>query len=93
MVKIASDEKKTLDEVDLASMETDWINSLMIKDRERNLVLKIKEALERIANGNFGKCVSCGEEILEKRLLARPVTTHCLDCKQIREDRERARHQ
>ena len=86
---ILSDEKKTLDEVDLASIETDWINSIRIKDRERNLIFKIQAALKRVTEGTFGICLGCGDEILEKRLLARPVTTHCIDCKQIREDKEK----
>ncbi|MBI2026510.1 MAG: TraR/DksA C4-type zinc finger protein [Deltaproteobacteria bacterium] len=86
---ILSDEKKTLDEVDLASIETDWINSIRIKDREKNLILKIQQALKRVTEGTFGICLGCGDDICEKRLLARPVTTHCIDCKQLREDRER----
>src|SRR3990167_780327 len=67
---ILSDEKKTLDEVDLASIESDWINSLKIKDRERNLIFKIRDSLRRIDEGSFGTCTGCGEEIDEKRLLA-----------------------
>ena len=85
---ILSDEKGKLDNVDLASLEIDWINSLRIKDRERNLMLKIKQALTRIEKGSFGICDSCGEEINEKRLLARPVTTHCVECKEIAEENE-----
>ncbi|MBI2608807.1 MAG: TraR/DksA C4-type zinc finger protein [Deltaproteobacteria bacterium] len=85
---ILSDEKGKLDNVDLASIEIDWINSLRIKDRERNLMLKIKQALRRIDDGSFGVCDSCGEEINEKRLLARPVTTHCVECKEIAEETE-----
>jgi len=53
--------------------------------------LKIEEALERIENGTFGICDSCGEEIGEERLKARPVTTHCIDCKKKEEAIERAR--
>ncbi len=86
---ILSDEKKTLDEVDLASIESDWINSLKIKDRERNLIVKIRQALETIKNGTYGSCKGCGEEIDEKRLAARPVTTHCMECKQLVEEKER----
>lgn len=86
---IFSDEKKTLDEVDLASIESDWINSLKIKDRERNLIFKIKEALKSIKTGTYGTCKSCGDEIDEKRLEARPVTTHCMECKQLAEEKEK----
>jgi len=88
---IFSDEKKTLDEVDLASIESDWINSLRIKDRERNLIFKIRDALRHIDEGTFGTCTGCGEEIDEKRLLARPVTTHCVECKEFYEEKEKNR--
>jgi len=88
---VLSDEMKTLDEVDLASIETDWINSLRIKGRERNLISKIQTALLRIDDGSFGTCKGCGEEINKKRLLARPVTTHCMECKEFFEEREKKR--
>ena len=88
---IFSDEKKTLDEVDLASIESDWINSLKIKDRERNLIFKIRDSLRRIEEGTFGVCKGCGEEIGEKRLVARPVTTHCVECKEFHEEKEKNR--
>ena len=52
---------------------------------------KIKQALKRIKQGTFGVCLGCGDDILEKRLIARPVTTHCIDCKQLREEKERLR--
>lgn len=86
---ILSDEKKTLDEVDLASIESDWINSLRIKDRERNLIFKIRDSIRRIDEGSFGVCRGCGEDIDEKRLVARPVTTHCVECKEYSEEKEK----
>jgi DnaK suppressor protein len=62
---------------------------LRIKDRERKLIQKIKEALDRIENGTFGICDSCGKPISEKRLMARPVTTQCIECKTEDEQKER----
>jgi DnaK suppressor protein len=55
------------------------------------LLKKIDEALERINNGTFGICESCGEEISLKRLEARPVTTLCIDCKTRQEADEKIR--
>jgi DnaK suppressor protein len=55
------------------------------------LIEKIKEALERIDNGTFGRCEVCGRDIGEERLRARPVTTLCIDCKKKQEAREKAR--
>ena len=67
------------------------IKALRIRDRERKLIFKIREALERIDAGTYGVCEICGCEIAEKRLLARPVTTMCIACKSRMEDLERAR--
>ncbi len=77
------------DPTDRASLESDRNFLLRIKDRERKLILKVKEALDRIDNGTFGICESCGKSISEKRLMARPVTTLCIDCKTELEDQER----
>lgn len=41
----------------------------------------IESALERIDKGTYGICKYCGKEIGEKRLLARPVASACVDCK------------
>ena len=63
------------DPTDRASLESDRNFQLRIKDRERKLIQKIKEALDRIEDGSFGTCESCGKPISEKRLMARPMTT------------------
>jgi DnaK suppressor protein len=62
---------------------------LRIRERERRLITKITEALERIEEGTFGICERCGEDISDKRLEARPVTTLCINCKQEQEDLEK----
>jgi len=79
------------DPTDRAALESDRNFMLRIRDRERKLVLKIEEALERIENGTFGICETCGEEISEARLKARPVTTQCIECKKTGEAQEKAR--
>ncbi|MBW1923447.1 MAG: RNA polymerase-binding protein DksA [Deltaproteobacteria bacterium] len=77
------------DPTDRATMESDRNFMLRIRDRERKLIGKIKEALERIENGTYGICEECGEEIAEGRLKARPVTTLCIDCKTKQEKDEK----
>ncbi len=77
------------DLTDLASFESDRNFLLRIRDRERKLILKIKEALNRIEDGTFGICDNCGEKIEEKRLKARPVTTYCIECKTDMEHEEK----
>jgi len=78
------------DPTDRASLEADRNFLLRIKDRERKLILKLKEALDRIDDGTFGVCESCGRPISEKRLMARPVTTLCIECKTEDEKKERS---
>jgi DnaK suppressor protein len=78
------------DPTDRASLEADRNFMLRIRDRERKLILKIREALERIENGTYGICETCGSDISIKRLKARPVTTQCIDCKTKEEAMESA---
>ncbi len=78
------------DPTDRASLESDRNFLLRIRDREHKLIKKIKKALERIDNGTFGICESCGEEISIERLKARPVTTQCIECKTKEEAFEKA---
>lgn len=85
-----TDEKTNFpDPTDRASLESDRNFELRIRDRERKLILKIQEALERIDTGEFGICESCEEEISESRLKARPVTTLCIECKTEQERQEK----
>ncbi len=79
------------DPSDRATLESDRNFTLRIRDRERKLISKIKEALERIENGTYGICESCGEDISEARLTARPVTTLCIDCKKKQETVEKVK--
>lgn len=80
------------DPTDRASHETDRNFLLRVKDRERRLISKVQEAIVRIDDGTFGVCDQCGEEISEKRLEARPVTTSCIECKKEEEEQEKARN-
>ena len=76
---------------DQATAEADQNFALRIKDRERKLIKKIDEALERLSARTYGICEGCGEEIPLKRLKARPVTTFCIACKTQQEQEEQAR--
>ncbi len=85
-------EKENLpDAIDLAAHESDRDFTIRMKDRERKLIFKIRQALDRIDDEDYGECVICGEEIGQGRLMARPVTTHCIDCKTEAEQQERVR--
>jgi DnaK suppressor protein len=74
---------------DRATQESEFSLELRTRDRERKLIKKIDEALERIDNNEYGYCESCGVEIGIRRLEARPTATLCIDCKTLDEIREK----
>jgi len=77
------------DIVDRASSVIERSLSQNLCDRENLLIQKIKRALEDIADGNYGICYNCGEDIAIKRLKASPVVRYCIDCKTEMETRKR----
>ena len=91
MAGMAGEKENLADPNDRASEESEWTVEFRIRERERNLVLKIREAIKRIDEGTFGVCEECGEPISLKRLKARPVTTYCIDCKTQEERRQKMR--
>lgn len=76
---------------DQATAEMDRNFMLRLRGRERKLLKKIDEAIERIDQQVFGICDRCGDEIDIRRLEARPVTTMCIDCKILEEEEEKLR--
>jgi len=91
VAELTADQTNMPDSIDFASHESARHFDLRMRDRERKLIIKIRGALARIDDGSYGECVVCGEIIGEPRLKARPVTTHCIDCKTEAETRERVR--
>lgn len=77
------------DPLDRAAQEEEFNFELRTRDRERKLVKKIEEALDRIDNHDYGYCSDCGAEIGLRRLEARPTATQCIDCKTFEEIREK----
>ncbi len=49
---------------------------------ERQMLGMVDSALARIREGNFGECISCGNEINAKRLDAVPWTRYCIECQE-----------
>ena len=82
---------KLPDPTDQAVFESDRGFELRIRDRERKLIRKIDQALKRIEEGSYGICEACGEDIDEKRLMARPEASLCIHCKRKQEQMERLR--
>jgi DnaK suppressor protein len=77
------------DIADRASSETDRSLELRTRDRQRKLIAKIDEALQRIEEGNYGYCEETGEPIGIARLDARPIATLSLEAQERHERRER----
>lgn len=77
------------DETDLAASEVNQNLVFKLRDRERQLLSKIDEAMARIEEGSFGTCMDCEEPIEVRRLEARPVSTLCVACKERQEHKEK----
>lgn len=76
------------DSMDEATEEEVYSTQLRLHDRETFLLAKIREAMSRLDAGTLDECEECSEPIGFKRLLARPVTTLCFECKSAREQVE-----
>jgi len=74
---------------DRATQESDFTMELRTRDRERKLIKKIEESLNRLDNDDYGYCESCGVEVGIRRLEARPTATECIDCKTLNEIKEK----
>jgi RNA polymerase-binding transcription factor len=81
------------DSIDESMEEELFSTELRLRDREKFLLGKIMSALERLEGKTIDECESCGESIGFKRLLARPVTTLCISCKEEAEREEQAQVQ
>jgi DnaK suppressor protein len=68
-----------LDEVQLAGERELAIRNL---DREANLLRNVRGALARIADGSYGVCLHCEEDIKPKRLEAVPWAAYCIRCQE-----------
>jgi len=77
------------DIADRAAVETEVALEMRARDRQRKLLSKIDEALQRIEEGNYGYCEETGEKIGIKRLEARPVATLTIDAQERHERKER----
>ena len=83
------DSSQHSDNADRASAETDKSLELRARDRQRKLICKIDEAIERINNGTYGYCMETGEPIGLKRLDARPIAVLSIEAQERHERKER----
>jgi DnaK suppressor protein len=73
------------DPADRATIEEEHALELRTRDRERKLLKKISQSLQRIDAGDYGFCDETGEPIGLGRLIARPTATLSLEAQQRRE--------
>jgi DnaK suppressor protein len=65
---------------DMASDNYEREFSLGRVSEEQDLLYAIDEALKRVKDGTYGRCLQCGKAISKKRLGAVPHTELCIDC-------------
>ena len=85
------DSTKLSDPNDAATQEEEFRLELRTRDRERKLIMKIDQALQRVDDGHYGYCEDTGEPIGIKRLEARPIATLCIEAQERHERLERLR--
>ncbi|AWV90731.1 TraR/DksA family transcriptional regulator [Bradymonas sediminis] len=76
------------DSLDESSTEQGISAQIRLADRDRKLIRKIDDALERLDSEDYGECEECEEPINERRLIVRPMATLCIDCKEEQERQE-----
>src|SRR5436309_2982349 len=89
--RMAAEEIKlenTEDEGDLATISHNKELLYNLHESDFQRLKSIQEALKRMDRGEYGQCLRCGEDINEKRLMAVPWATMCIECQ---EDAERER--
>ncbi|WAJ37574.1 RNA polymerase-binding protein DksA [Pseudomonas sp. GOM7] len=81
------DNSSDVADIGAAEEQRQW--QLRLLEREKKLLDKIDQALERLARGEYGWCAETGEAIGLKRLLLRPTATLCIEAKERQEQREK----
>ncbi len=79
------EQETVADPADRATVEEEHALELRTRDRERKLLKKIDQALNRITDGSYGFCEETGEPIGLARLLARPTATMSVEAQARRE--------
>ncbi|MFH1701324.1 MAG: TraR/DksA C4-type zinc finger protein [Candidatus Zixiibacteriota bacterium] len=77
---------------DLGTDAQEREKKFLLASKSGRLIYHLDEALRRIENGTFGKCLECGKNIAKPRLDAVPHARFCIACKEA-EEKKKARHQ
>lgn len=79
--------EKTPDAIDEVQHAAERELAIRNLDRETQLLRNVRAALQRIADGTYGICLRCDEEISLKRLNAVPWTPYCIACQEYMDKR------
>ena len=79
------DSEATQDPADMAANAYTKELLVSMSDNDRQLLNLIDEALERMDDSGYGKCIRCGQALPEKRLNAVPWARHCVRCQELHE--------
>lgn len=77
------DAEATQDPADMAANAYTKELLMSMSTNDRQLLESIDAALDRIDDGEYGKCINCGEPVSEKRLEAVPWARHCIRCQDL----------
>lgn len=67
---------------DMGSETAEYEKAYLLASQGGELLMLIEEALRRIDDGSYGKCIECGIDIPLERLMAIPYTPYCVECKE-----------
>lgn len=73
------------DEIDLVNTNREELLNLRLNGRNILFLKKVEKAKQKILEGTFGLCEDCGDDISQKRLIARPTATMCITCQEEKE--------
>ena len=80
--------EKLADEIDIATADSNKSLAEKLQSRQQAYLNRINKCLKKLEDGTYGECESCGVQINERRLLARPTALLCIDCKSEQEKYE-----
>jgi len=74
-----SGEAEVRDSIDDATSSQSTSESLQEESLASQTLIQVRDALKRIEDGTYGKCIACGRQIEAGRLEAVPWAAHCLE--------------
>ena len=80
-----------LDDLDASADDLQREIAFATMQAQGEILQRIDEALRRLAQGQYGRCRECGDDISEARLAALPFAVRCVDCERRREGGSRSR--